>query len=693
NAYSAADGTTIWVRSENADDNSCYGTASFMLTVYDNPDFDVMDLEDCEEGETGSQTFDLTSAVTNADPGTVTYSDADGVIANPAAYSADIGTTEITVRIDNDNDGDEGCYTEKTFDVDVYANPDVDVQIGDTTLCVVAGDITTVTAAPLPPGSYDYVWTVPVGWTDPNEIIVGDNPGNVASFDTGLIGVYSVTITNTVTGCTAMGSGTINPVFEQVDPISFEDDYCASDAPATLFVEGPEGVDLVWYKVVDGEKILVPDDELGENGYPLAPTVPGEYLFIVEQAIGDCETSSDALSTITVNPNPDCDISGPTDVCEDIQQTYTYSGGSENVSYLWSISGAGDIDTDPTASSVDVTGNGVGSYTLTLMVTDNETGCTSTCNYEVTTYDCCDSETAFGYDNGGNPGTSNICFLSDEAEDLGLNTNRWGWTIEGLDLETDISADPGNQYNSYTFELYAANGNSCDPNEGPGTLVGDVTVTRVGDNLVATYDVSGAPEGFDYKLYTGHFNASCDPFPIKRKGRMSGGGNPRFGGIINYTVAPGQYTESADGNGGDTVVIEIPVSEMDGCLNDFYVIAHAEVDICTTEPFPNDVVRIADIIEEEPVDEVQLTGDFNMYPIPFKNEINVQYNFNYDTDVNISVYDLKGVMVYSKTFNGYSADTKGSATIDMSRQSNQMFFVKVSTNRDVLTKTAVSEGK
>jgi hypothetical protein len=59
-----------------------------------------------------------------------------------------------------------------------------------------SGDNTpaTMTATPTYPGTYSYAWTVPVGVPA---------PGNVTSFTTTVPGNYSVTITNTATGCVA----------------------------------------------------------------------------------------------------------------------------------------------------------------------------------------------------------------------------------------------------------------------------------------------------------------------------------------------------------------------------------------------------------------------------------------------------------------------------------------------------------
>lgn len=72
------------------------------------------------------------------------------------------------------------------------------VSVNSPTICAGAGSA-NIMATPSPSGTYNYVWTVPSG---------ADNPGNVASFDASVAGVYSVAITNS-NGCTGNGSGTL----------------------------------------------------------------------------------------------------------------------------------------------------------------------------------------------------------------------------------------------------------------------------------------------------------------------------------------------------------------------------------------------------------------------------------------------------------------------------------------------------
>ena len=87
--------------------------------------------------------------------------------------------------------------------------------VNSPTVCM--GSSATVTATSATPGTYSYAWTVPTGATP---------PGNVSTFATTTAGIYSVIITNLVTGAvspSASGTVTINPIltpaFTQIAPI------------------------------------------------------------------------------------------------------------------------------------------------------------------------------------------------------------------------------------------------------------------------------------------------------------------------------------------------------------------------------------------------------------------------------------------------------------------------------------------
>src|SRR5881394_3972624 len=106
----------------------------------------------------------------------------------------------------------------------------------------------------------------------------------------------------------------------------------------------------------------------------------GCYELTVTDAFG-CITTCQA--TLTVNPNPTCNITGDTPVCPGSTHTYTSavspSGGT--VVHSWSISGSGTINGSTTGASVSVTAGASGSFTLTDNITRD--GCPSQCDLTV----------------------------------------------------------------------------------------------------------------------------------------------------------------------------------------------------------------------------------------------------------------------------------------------------------------------
>jgi hypothetical protein len=112
-AYTAATGTTIWVRSENA--NGCFSVRSFTLTVTDNPDVTANNAEIC-----AGESIDLNTLITDADGGTITFhasqADADAG-ANPIAQPVSPAvTTTYYVRSTN---GD--CFGTTSLTITVNA--------------------------------------------------------------------------------------------------------------------------------------------------------------------------------------------------------------------------------------------------------------------------------------------------------------------------------------------------------------------------------------------------------------------------------------------------------------------------------------------------------------------------------------------------------------------------------------------
>src|SRR5690606_28382965 len=132
-------------------------------------------------------------------------------------------------------------------------------------------------------------------------------------------------------------------------------------------------------------------------------------------------------------------------------------------------------------------------------------------------------------------------------------------------------------------------------------------------------------------------NIGCDKYPTKN-------GRP--------TVAPGQYNFNL-GELDHVNNYTLEDVEVDG---PFWIIAHAvtcEV-VCrcsissdeggsqTSTLDTIDCSAGANVADNDPLTYVL---DFDVYPVPFNSEFYVKYNFEYDTDVTIEIYNIKGVLV------------------------------------------------
>jgi hypothetical protein len=86
----------------------------------------------------------------------------------------------------------------------------------------------------------------------------------------------------------------------------------------------------------------------------------------------------------------------------------------------------------------------------------------------------------------------------------------------------------------------------------------------------------------------------------------------------------------------------------------------------------------------------RMASSFDVYPVPFKEELNVKYNLEKESEVTIEIFDIRGVLL--QTMN----DTRGynekevKLNLNFARNSGQVYFVKVTTNQGSEVKKVVS---
>jgi len=82
---------------------------------------------------------------------------------------------------------------------------------------------------------------------------------------------------------------------------------------------------------------------------------------------------------------------------------------------------------------------------------------------------------------------------------------------------------------------------------------------------------------------------------------------------------------------------------------------------------------------------------FTAYPVPFKEYINIRYEFNYQSKARIEIFDAKGmfVMAYDDADAYFNKEVRLNTTFNQGE--GQLFFVKVITDREVSTQKVVSK--
>ncbi len=220
---------------------------------------------------------------------------------------------------------------------------------------VCAGQSATVTATPGTAGTYSYAWVVPSGAT---------NPGNVATFNTTVAGVYGVRITNLTTTCISelvITTVVINPLPTVTVNSS---SICPGQNATVTATPGTAGTYSYVWTVPGG--VTNPG-----NVSTFTTTTAGNYSVVITDTVTNCVSTS-ASGTVTINPRPIVSVNSPS-VCVGQNATVTASPNpaGNNYSYVWTVPSGVTNPGNVASFSTSVAG------TYSVIVTNTTTTCVS----------------------------------------------------------------------------------------------------------------------------------------------------------------------------------------------------------------------------------------------------------------------------------------------------------------------------
>ena len=229
----------------------------------------------------------------------------------------------------------------------VTINPIPTVTVNSPSIC--PGVDATVTATPSPAGNYSYVWTVPSGAAD---------PGNVASFITSTVGVYSVVATDLTTTCVSeSASGTVATSPLPIVTVNSSTVCTGDNATVTATPQTGTAADYsyVW---------TVPSGATDPGNVASFNTIiAGTYSVVITNITTTCVSAS-ASGTVTVNPEPTVTVNSLS-VCSGVAATITATPGTglpTDYSYAWAVP-SGAINPGNVASFTTTVG---GTYSVVI---------------------------------------------------------------------------------------------------------------------------------------------------------------------------------------------------------------------------------------------------------------------------------------------------------------------------------------
>ena len=369
--------------------------------------------------------------------------------------------------------------------------------------------------------------------------------------------------------------------------------------------------------------------------FPLGDTV---VTYTATDAAGN---STDCSFTVTVNENTDTvapEITCPDDIVVDAQL------GTPAMTGTATGSGTGGFITDGPPRNDEAVVSGIPADATITDITVDLVGVTHSWagDLEITLVSPTGVETLLLIgDQGG---------FGDEFTDNNLSFDDTGASLDNIVFEADGTYQPQGD----TFANYIA------------SLAGDQNGTWV---LNVVDNVDG--DDGEYDSFNINISWSTPEIPD--------------GVVVNYDLPTA--TDDVDG----PVAVDYVSGPMSGDYLEpgVYTVEYSATDAAGNSTDCSFTVTVNDVlISRAAVADEKM--DFRAYPVPFENEVTIQYMFEYDTNVTIEMFDTKGLLVATKTNKNYMSGSTERVKFDLSRTAVQMLYVKLTTNQGSVTKKIVS---
>lgn len=613
-------GDTFWVRLDNNSDGdeNCYTIKSFDVSVYDNPDLTVQDLEDCEDGTSGSRSFNLDNAVTDADGGSVSFytSEADanaGTNEISSPYSVNIGSVTLWARSDNDADSDEGCYSIASFDVTVYDNPDLTVQDLEDCEDGMSGSQSfnlndAVTDAD--GGSVSFYTSEADANAETNEI---SSPYSV-NIGSVTLWARSDNDADSDEGCYSIASFDVtvndNPDITVQELADCED----GETGAQTFdlndgVTDADGGTVSFY--TSEADALVPQNAIGSPG-SYSVSIGTETIWVRSDNQSDGDETCFGLESfsITVYDNPDVTATDPDTICygDSVDLAAYVSADGGTVSFHLSQADA-DNDANPLLSSVVSPEVGTTTYYVRSETVNGEYICFGTAMINVTVEQCAEEGCTLGYWKN--------------------HTDKWCEAYSTCDLYGDIFENSPSELSNLSL-LEVLN-------------IGGGGIYNLGRQSVAAL-LNTCSSGVDFAY--SDIQTLIDDV-------NSAFANDQAGYFGSYLDMLNQAGCPLSGSNATT-------ASSPGCP------------------------------EGVPASTLAVESGFSVSPVPFKDNITVKYNFNYTSNVNIQFFNLNGQMLQNFKFQNVTSGMTNELHLGFAVRANQFYVIKLNTDRESFSKTIIA---